>query len=230
MARRFSKAYGTFADWLAAHTTASPYARRIVRGQARYPSATLSELRRHPPAGQRALTSVPRVPPQRVPWAFLSVRERETRIRALEVLSEARRGEGSLSRLSRERGISPKTVRRATGAFRKKGERWVATRSDRIERRLKTYERGHRTEVVVGDSRTASLLSDYAQAVRAYLDTGDARPLSQFEGVTYKDAYGQVHSFETRPEAIRAAVERSESDFGAFTDLYAEPEGVDGLG
>ncbi len=230
MPRRFSNAYATFADWIAAHSTTSPYVQRIVRGQARYPGATLSELRRHPSVGLRALTSIPRTPPHYVPWAFLSVRERKARIRALEVLSEARRGEGSLSRLSRERGISPRTVRRATGAFRKKGNRWVATRADRIERRLNTYERGHRTEVVVADSRTASLLSDYAQAVKAYLDTGDARSLAEFEGVTYKDAYGQVHTLETRPEAIRAAVEVSESEFGAFTDLYAEPEGVDEFG
>lgn len=160
---------------------------------------------------------------------FLSRRERETRIRALEVLSEARRGEGSLSRLSRERGISPRTVRRATGAFGKREGRWLATRSDRIQRRLKTYEQGRRTEVLVADSRTASLVSEYVHAVQVYLETGDARPLAEFEGLTYRDAYDQVHTFETRPEAIRAAAERAESDFGAFTDLYAEPEEVDEL-
>ncbi len=229
MPRRFSKAFATFAKWLAAHGTSSPYVQRIVGGQARYPSATLSQLRRHPPAGGKPLSLVPRVPPHRVPWVLLSVRERETRIRALDVLSEARRGEGSLSRLSRERGISPRTVRRATGAFRKHEGRWVATRSDRIQRRLKTYEQGRRTEVLVADSKTASLVSEYAHAVQVYLETGDAGLLAEFEGVTYRDADGQVHTFETRPEAIRAAVERAESDFGAFTDLYAEPEEVDEL-
>jgi hypothetical protein len=33
--------------------------------------------------------------------------------------------------------------------------------------------------------------------------------------------------FEARPEAVLAAVERSESDFGAFVDLYAETEGAE---
>ncbi len=83
--------------------------------------------------------------------------------------------------------------------------------------------------MLVADSRTASLVSEYVHAVQVYLETGDARPLAEFEGLTYRDAYDQVHTFETRPEAIRAAAERAESDFGAFTDLYAEPEEVDEL-
>ena len=227
MPRRFSKTYRTFDEWLSTHTTSSPYTRRIARARVRHPRATLSELRRHPTPDQLPLSRIAQPPPHRIPWASLSVREMETRIRALEVLAGVRRGEGSLARLSGERGISPRTVRRATGAFRKKEGRWVATRSDRIERRLKSYERGQRTEVLVAGSWTASLLSEFAQAVKVYLENGDARQLAEFEGVTYRDAYRRAHNFETRPEAIRAAVERSESDFGAFTDLYAEPEGVD---
>jgi AraC-like DNA-binding protein len=175
MPRRFSKTYRTFAEWLAAHATSSPYVRRIVRGQARYLTATLSQLRRHPRSGQDPLSHIRQAPLHRLPWESLSLREQKTRIRALEVLSEARRREGSLSRLSRERGISPRTVRRATGAFGKREGRWVATRSDRIQRRLKTYEQGRRTEVLVADSRTASLVSEYAHAVQVYLETGDAR-------------------------------------------------------
>src|SRR5438445_5476271 len=158
MPRGFSRTYRTFAEWFAAHAISSPYIQRIARGRARYPTATLSQLRRHPPSGQQSLSHIRQAPPHRIPWEFLSSRARETRIQALKVLSEARRGEGSLSRLSREGGISPRTVRRATGAFRKKDGRWVATRSDRIQRRLKTYEQGRRTEVLVAASRTASLV------------------------------------------------------------------------
>src|SRR5437667_7762441 len=196
MARRFSRTYRTFAEWLSARFVSSPYVQRIVRGQARYPTATLSQLRRHQPADQAPLSGIRQVSPHRIPWEFLSFREREIRIRALEVLSEVRRGEGSLSRLSRDRRTSPRTVRRATGAFRKKGGRWVATRSDRIQRRLKTYERGARAEVLIANSRTASLLSEYAHAVQVYLETGDAGSLAEFEGVTYRDASGLVHTFE----------------------------------
>jgi hypothetical protein len=140
----------------------------------------------------------------------------------LEVVSEARRGRGSLSKLARARGIAPKTVRRATGAFRKQGSRWVPTRTDRVERWLKTYEEGYRVEVLIRDSRTATLLSRYANAVGRYSETGDPSGLKAFAGKTYRDAAGKTHTFETDSVALREAFERSESDFGAFVDLYYE--------
>lgn len=227
MARRFSPKFATFEDWRQAHIPRGDYSARIARGHARYPSATLAQLRRHPGSGRPALSKVPRAPPSRVALSFLRPMERLRRQLALEIVSEARRGKGSLSKLARARGISPKTVRRASGAFRKRSGRWVATRSDRVQRFLKSYEHGERIEVLVSDSRTASQLSRYAHAVATYLETGDPRDLRAFDGKTYRDAFGKVHTFETRPEAIRAIIERSEADFGAFADLYAEPETAD---
>lgn len=224
MARAFSGKYPTFESWLAGHPTGGSYAARIERTHARYPTATLSQLRRHPGTGRPPLSGVPRAPPSNIPLAYLTSKERLTRRRALEVVSEARRGKGSLSKLTRARGIAPKTVRRASGAFRKRGGRWVPTESDSVERWLKSYEKGSRVEVLVRDSRTASRLSRYSNAVGHYLETGDPSGLAEFRGRNYKDAYGTVHTFETDPDAIRAAIERSESDFGAFADLYAEPE------
>lgn len=227
MPRRFSRAYSTFEEWSKAQTSQSPYTARIERTHARYPTATLGQLRRHPGTGRGPLSGVPRAPPSRVPLAYLIPKERLARRRALEVVSEARRGKGSLSRLARARGMSPKTVRGASGAFRKQGGRWVPTRSDSVERWLKSYENGARVEVLVRDSRTASLLSRYSNAVGHYLGTGDPSGLAEFEGKTYRDANGAVHTFETDPAALRSIIERSESDFGAFADLYAEPEGVE---
>ena len=230
MPRRFSPAYETFEEWTAAHATTSHYTTRIARTHARYPSATLSQLRRHPGVGKSPLSEVRRAPPFRLPVAQLSRRELLTRRRALEVASEARRGKGSLSKLARARGIAPKTVRRASGAFRKKGGRWVPTRSDNVERWLKTYESGQRTEVRVRDSRTATLLSRYANAVGRYRETGDASGLEAFAGKTYRDAAGKVHTFETNPSALRDAFEQSESDIGAFVDIYYEPGEVEDSG
>jgi hypothetical protein len=225
--RRFSREFGTFSDWSRSQGSSSAYTRRIARGHARYPSATLGQLRRHPRGGQVPLGRVSRAPPSRVPLAYLRPKEQLNRRRALEVVSEARRGKGSLSKLARARGIDPKTVRRASGAFRKKGGRWVVIKKDRVERWLKSYEGGFRTEVLVNDSRAASLLSRYSNAVGRYLETGDPSGLAEFEGRTYKDANGAVHSFETNPDAIRAAIERSESDFGVFADLYSDPGEVE---
>lgn len=227
MGRRFSKEHRAFEDWAIARPARSPYAYRIIRGHARYPTATLDQLRRHPRPGRQPLSRVPRAPPHRLPHAHLRPRERVQRHQALQVLSEARRGKGSLSKLARARGMSPKTVRRASGAFRKRGGRWIATRSDKIQRYLQTYEGGVRKSVLVGDSRTASLLSRYANAVRYALEARDPSQLKDFEGKTYADVSGKIHTFETDPAKLRAVVERSEADFSAFGDLYAEPEEAD---
>jgi hypothetical protein len=225
--RRFSREFATFSDWSRSQGSSSAYTRRIARSHARYPSASLGQLRRHPRSGQVPLGRVSRAPPSKVPLAYLRPKEQLTRRRALEVVSEARRGKGSLSKLARARGIAPKTVRRASGAFRRRGGRWVVTGTDRVERWLKSYEGGYRTEVLVNDSRTASLLSRYSNAVGRYLESGDPSGLAEFEGKTYRDASGTVHSFETNPDAIRAAIERSESDFGAYATIYVEPGEVD---
>lgn len=224
MARRFSRLFATFAAWSAAQHSGGEYVTRISVGHARYPSATLGQLRRHPGRGRLPLSKVKRAPPSRVALQFLTPKERFQRQRALEVVSQARRGKGSLSKLAQIRRIAPKTVRRASGAFRKRGGRWVANRTDEVQRYLKSYERGERIEVLVSNSRTATLLSRYANAVGRFVETGDASGLREFKGKTYVDARGKTHTFETEPAALRAAFERSESDFGAFADLYAEPE------
>ena len=224
MPRRFSRAYSTFESWRDAQSARSTYVLGIERRHARYPSATLSQLRRHPPTSQPPLSRVRRAPSYRVPFAHLTQHERDQRQRALKVLSEARRGKGSLTKLSRAERISPRTVRRASGAFRKRGGRWAPTRRDRIQRWMKSYENGRRVEFLIDDSRTATLLSKYAHAVNEYLLTRDPEVFRSFRGATYCDAFGAEHTFETDGSAILAAVEQSESDFGTFADLYAEPE------
>jgi len=230
MPRPFSRGYPTFEAWMATRTSRGPYTARIARTHARYPTATLRQLRRHPGARQEPLSRVPRAPPWRIPLAYLNPRERLVRRRALEVTSEARRGKGSLSKLARARGMAPTTVRRASGAFRKKGSRWVATRTDRVELWLKSYEGGQRIEVLIRDSRTATLLSRYANAVGRYRETGDPSGLKPFVRKTYRDVTGKSRTFETDPAALREAFERSESDFGAFVDLYYEPGEVEEFG
>jgi hypothetical protein len=227
MPRRFSRTHSTFEAWKSAQPSRTKYVGGIERRHARYPSATLSQLRRHPRTSQSPLSAVRRARTSRVPLAYLSPRERFQRQRALSVLSGSRRGKGSLTKVARAERISPRTVRKATGAFRKRGGRWVPTRRDRIQRWLRTYEAGRRVEVLVDDSRTATLVSKYAHAVSQYLVTRDPELFRPFRGKTYKDAFGVEHTFETNPEAVLAAVERSESDFGAFVDLYAETEGAE---
>lgn len=103
--------------------------------------------------------------------------ESDPRDRALEALALARRGY-SLRRAAGIARTDPRTVRRHVGtAFRKEGRRWAPTRFDRIAREMTVLTREGPVVVVVRDSRTASLLAAHANAVRAYIETGDEERL-----------------------------------------------------
>ncbi len=227
MARRFSGTYPTFEAWLAAQPSVSAYRSRIARGHARYPSATLSQLRRHPRASQEALSRLSRAPPSRIQLPFLSPREMDTRARALEALAKSRREGSSLSRAAAAARTTPRTVRRYTAAYRKVEGRYRPTKWDRLERDMQVYEGGRLRPVRIRGSRTASLLGRHANAVKAYLETRDPRVLSPFRSVTFRDAKGRLRKLETDGARLVAAAERSERDYGQF-EIYVELEDVVG--
>ncbi len=58
MPRRFSHEYPTFEAWAAAQPAGSPHTARIARTHARHPTATLSQLRRHPSRARSPLSKV----------------------------------------------------------------------------------------------------------------------------------------------------------------------------
>ncbi len=99
------------------------------------------------------------------------------RERALDALALSRRGHSLRSAADLAR-TDPRTVRRHAGqAFRKRGTRWVPTSWDRIPRAMTVLTPAGPVAVVVRDSRTASLLGEHANAVAAYIETGDEEPL-----------------------------------------------------
>lgn len=98
--------------------------------------------------------------------------------RALDALAHTRRGM-SLRRASALARTDPRTVLRHAGrAFRKEGRRYVATAYDRIPRRMTVLTADGPEDVTVRDSRTATALAEHANAVRAYIETGDDEPLA----------------------------------------------------
>ncbi len=103
------------------------------------------------------------------------------------------------------------------------GGRWKPTRLDSLVRRMSFYEDGRRRTVTVRGSKTASLLGKYNRDVRTFLEdpARDPSVLQKWEGRTLVDAYGKVHTYETDPDEILSAVERAESETGAF-DIYPE--------
>jgi hypothetical protein len=121
------------------------------------------------------------------------------RERALDALALARREGYSLRAASRLARTDPRTVRRHAGSgFRKTGARWTPTPFDRIPRAMTALTPDGPVPVVVRDSRTASLLAAHANAVNAYIETGDERPLGQLRRHVIR-IRGQPVVLETDP-------------------------------
>lgn len=103
------------------------------------------------------------------------------------------RSEGlSLQKASQEVGISPPTVLRwGKSALKKnKSGRYVAKKTDRLIRFLVIPTQYGPREIVVPNSRQASLLGEYWAAVQKYLATGDTSDLQRFHGKFIEDASG----------------------------------------
>lgn len=157
------------------------------------------------------------------PTSLLSPYQRTKRETALRVLRRSRRFDESLSKAAREAHTTPETVERYLGrsGYRKVGSRWKPTRSDSLLRRMSFYEDGKRRSATIRGSKTASVIGRYDRDVETFLKTRDASVLKDWEGRTFVDAYGRTHTFETDPARLLSAVERAESETGAF-DIYPE--------
>jgi hypothetical protein len=83
------------------------------------------------------------------------------------------------------------------------------------------YEDWRRHSATVRGSKTATLIGRYNRDVETFLKNRDPAVLKKWEGRTFVDANGRVHSFETDPARLQAAVDRAESETGAF-DIYPE--------
>ena len=159
------------------------------------------------------------------PLSLLSPYQRSRRETALRVLARSRRLGEPLSKSTREAHTTPETVERYLGrsGFRKAGGRWKPTRSDSFVRRMAFYEDGRRRAVTVRGSKIGSQIGKYNRNVRSFLEDPSRNPsvLKKWEGRTFVDSYGIVHTFETDPARLLSAVERAENETGAF-DIYPE--------
>ena len=190
----------TYHDYVAAHG-------RVRGGQKGF-----RRLMRSRPAGQR-------------PLSLLSPYQRAKRETSLRVLARSRRFNEPLSNAAREAHVSPETVRRYLGRsiYRKIGGRYRPTRSDSLLRRMAFYEDGRRRAATVRGSKIASRIGKYNRDIRTFLEDSARDPsvLKKWEGRTFVDAQGRVHTFETDPARLLSAMERAESECGSF-DTYPE--------
>ena len=109
-----------------------------------------------------------------------------------QVTTEVRLG-ATLTQASWKFDIDPRTVQRlARPALRKlKNGRWAAKKSDRLLRVLPIPSREGLIDIGVGDSRQATAIGKYWNAVDLYLRTGDGSSLQAFQGKDIIDAGGK---------------------------------------
>lgn len=109
--------------------------------------------------------------------------EQGARGRALEAVRFMRREGRNLKDAAKAAGTTPNAVHRHAGpALEKVGGTFRVKPYDRLARPMAFYtDAGHIT-LDVRDSRSAAAIGRYMNAVRRYLETGDARPLRKFWG------------------------------------------------
>lgn len=151
-------------------------------------------------------TRVKRRPPRRASQNAIPRTEREAhaRDRALAAVARMRRDNLSLRAAAKTEGTDPATVRRYAGSALKqarRGARFRVTAYDRIARTLNLLTPQGTRAVTVRDSRTASRIAEYMNAIRTYVNTGDPSVLARFRGKSFR-AGGVIHSFVTDPRTL----------------------------
>ena len=103
------------------------------------------------------------------PWRKLSPRQKLLREKSLAVLTELRNSKTKIiSQAANDNGITVKNVIKHTNGFKKVNGKPVVKRWDRI---TKSHENQHKSgkekSVEIRDSRTASVVGRYHNAVKA---------------------------------------------------------------
>ena len=220
MTKWFSKHSRFFEGWYT-EAPKSTYTERIRRLHDLYPDATLNQLRGHPRDDEIPLARAKSPEIWKRDWSTLSGHEKEQREKSLKVISRMRKNGFSLTKASSEVGVSPNTVIRCTNALRKDGNAWKVKKYDHISRMMKMNEDGNEILVHIKDSRHASTVGRYQNAVKNFLLTGDAFVLEPFEGKRIKDAEGNWYVLDTDGEhSMRSA--RQERMRSSMTSMGKE--------
>ena len=162
---------------------------------------------------------VKRIPLYKKPWSALSPRQKNIRRRSLDVLTRTKKSSKSLSQISRELGIPPRTVLNNTNAFKKTNNKWIPKKFDKVSRSMVIGNNGKLQSVEVSDSRHARTIGQYNSAVKQYLNSGDSTRLAMFAKRKIKDSDGNLHSFETRLDIVQALYLKIEEL--EFFEVYA---------
>ncbi len=131
-------------------------------------------------------------------------REQYARERALSVIALMRREKISLRMASKLEGTTPETVHKyAAPALKRAGARGIfqATKFDRLQRDVNFLTHDGYQQVTVYDSRIASTISQYMNALRNYLNDRRPSDLAKFVGKSF-EVNGEKFTFITDPVVL----------------------------
>lgn len=201
--KRFSDRFPTFFDW-ENQAGNSNYAKQIRRLHYFYPNATLSQS-----SGRERLPSK-KLSIHLVDPRGLKPKERINRIDSLSVINKIRRGEDPFTVIddSALTESTLKTYLKNNIQFLKNSVK--VTKSDKIPREMIIKEDGNEIPIIIKNSKNASVIGRYHNAVRHFLDTEDASDLKEFEKIRIKDVDGTTHTLETNSDRIIEIEDRKE--------------------
>ncbi len=141
-------------------------------------------------------------------------RRTEARERALATLALMRREDLPLRKAAKAERIDPATVLQYArpGLRRGRGGDYWATPHDNIRRTLNFLTSRGTVPVTVHDSRTATQIAEYMNAVRTYLGTGDTSALARFRGKVFVAPEG-IRVFITDPAVLDHLADARELEF-----------------
>ena len=83
---------------------------------------------------------------------------------------------------------------------------------------MRINSKGQEKSVTIIDSRTASVVGRYHNAVKQFLNTGDKTKLKQFRNKKVKDSKGKLHKLDVDPQRIIQINQRIEEP--EFYEVY----------
>lgn len=183
------------------------YRRRIDRSKGT--GKSLREARGH---GTKAIKA----------WESREAAGRGAYDKVLDVLRRMRQGE-SLSRAARGARTTPDTVLRYGGSALTRNERgrYHAKLTDRLYRRMRFLDEQGERWVEPANSREASKLGEYWNAVDHYLATGDDKPLRRFRRMRLRTRQKTVLPFVTDLDLLDRLGRAGELSFESLYQLAA---------
>jgi hypothetical protein len=132
----------------------------------------------------------------------LTSKQRGEKARYLHAESLARRHKANLEEALRHEGLNLSQTLRNTDAIKMRHGKLVPKVRDRIPRSMKVYEKGRLVHVEVANSKTASGIGAYWNAVVHLIEKRKSSAIRSLKRRRFKDINGHVHTLEKDPRII----------------------------